>query len=209
MKLIASLLMPIREDCLPPRALKLYRRVMPAEWQSFLQRDRQSRRSFRLFSDVLREVSRFLFDVCWTVLLSVALLLLLYLTNDGRFRLGAVQMMLVGITVYHVIFKQKAQRVFGAIAILIQACFLRLARLLFLPARLVWKWTFRPRLWMSKCMVRICKFIRRRMKRFVQKLFIHSKDKKESEVSSDRISMLRSQTSVKNIFIMGKGSHES
>lgn len=151
---VRLVLIPIDASNLEPRLLHMYQAIMPSsrKWQGKILRQRSLRH--KRFWHICGAIARFAYDFLFSIIFAVVLILLLYLLNDGRFRISTVVAMFVGIALYRVTLCRIIGKIESVIAILLQSVLAWLYQVISFPVRCFWRWTTRPRLWL-KCRIRI------------------------------------------------------
>jgi hypothetical protein len=139
---IRALALPINVCDLSPRRLRMYQFMMP---KGVCGNEQLRQRPCRRFFHIGRSMARFIYDILFAIAFAIVLILLLYLMNDGRFRLSAVCIMVIGIVLYRLTFGRVLYQAESVIAILLQGVIARLIQIISFPVRCIWKWTARPR----------------------------------------------------------------
>ena len=122
-----ALVLPINAHNLSIHCLQIYRLIMPKDACEGKQR---SLRPCRRFFRVMRAVARFSYDVFFTIAFAVVFILLLYLMNDGRFRLSAAFIMAIGMVIYRLSLGRIMNKAEPVMAIFLQGVLARLIQIL-------------------------------------------------------------------------------
>ena len=167
---------------LPPRIAAIQEKTTLPVWLRF--RLRKKEKPSPKKKNVTLTVVLFLQDVSFCLLFAVAAALLLYQTNDGQLRLSVIAVMLAGMGLYLLTVGRIVKRFWMLLTVIMRAVFCWTIALLIYPARLVWRWLARPRLWLIGRVLRFHARIQCRMAQRKQAR-MQRRQQKEKEIISE------------------------